>query len=69
MAIAGWVRRHFPGKTESEVNGMVEGITNKLAAEGQKPTYFVRNQLPKLRDDTVIEVSRFLKLESGKKRK
>ena len=48
MAILGWVRRHFPNLTEQEQWSFMEGIANKLAARGQEPTHFVRNNLEAL---------------------
>jgi hypothetical protein len=60
VALAGWVRRHFPGMSEAEVWSMVQGIANKIANEGQAPTYFVRNAMPDLTRLAEMEIKRAL---------
>ena len=65
-ALAGWARRNIQGLKPGEDWAVAEGIARKLAAEGQKPTFFVRNELPNLNRDMVVEVERFLKIEAAR---
>jgi hypothetical protein len=60
VAIAGWVRRHFPQLSDAEAWSFAHNIAAKLAAEGQAPTYFVRNSLPDLTGLRNMEINRAL---------
>lgn len=60
-ALAGWVRRHFPMLDQKAQDGVLWGIINKLKTRGQKPTYFVRNELEALAKDSQREVEHELR--------
>jgi len=47
IAIARWARLKF-GVSPGEAQGIAEAIAHKIAAHGQKPTYFVRDSLDDL---------------------
>jgi hypothetical protein len=58
QAILEWARRHFPGKTEQELEGITFAICRKLREHGQEPTYFIRNARPELARVMVEEIVR-----------
>ena len=47
LPLVEWAKRHG-AETEADAYRMAWGIRKKIAAEGTKPTYFVRKSLPKL---------------------
>lgn len=66
-ALYEWASRKFSGKTEKELNAIVEGIAWKLLHHGQKPTYFVKDALPLLRRVSTEEVVRAVNAAHAKR--
>ena len=62
-----WARRHFTGSGERDkdgrdkkLTGITWAIVKKIKTEGQKPTYFIKNELDTLGSFAAQEIQRVL---------
>jgi len=65
-AIARWAQRRL-GVSEEEARGVAFGVARKLAKEGQKGHYIVRDAMDELRSFVVKEIVAEIRAQAGKK--
>jgi hypothetical protein len=56
-----WVRRHAGDVAKSKIRALAIGLQRKIAEQGTKPRWFVRNTLPKMKSVLDVMVRRALR--------